>query len=69
MKDKKDTSNTFLKYSGLGLQLLISIGLAAWIGLKLDIYFELKFPAFLLLLVFVAFAGSMYLLYRSLNKE
>lgn len=69
MKDKKDTSNTFLKYSGLGLQLLISIGLAAWIGLKLDLYFELKFPAFLLLLVFVAFAGSMYLLYRSLNKE
>jgi hypothetical protein len=45
------------------------MGLAAWIGQKLDKYFELKFPAFLLLLVFAAFVGSMYILYRSLNKE
>ena len=68
MKDKKEQHNTFLKYSGLGLQLFGSIGLAAWIGLKLDQFFELEFPAFLLLLVFGAFAGSMFLLYRSLNK-
>jgi Putative F0F1-ATPase subunit Ca2+/Mg2+ transporter len=66
---KENQPNSFLKYSGLGLQLLLSIGLAAWVGVKLDRYLELKFPAFLLLLVFSAFAGSMYILYRSLNKE
>jgi ATP synthase protein I len=65
----KEQPNTFLKYSGLGLQLLLSIGLAAWVGVKLDTYLELVFPVFLLLLVFTAFAGSMYILYRSINKE
>jgi len=68
VKDKQQP-NSFSKYSGLGLQLLVSIGLAAWLGLKLDRYFELEFPAFLLTLVFSAFGGSMYILYRSLNKE
>jgi ATP synthase protein I len=69
VKDKKEQPNSFLKYSSLGLQLLVSISLAAWGGVKLDKYFELKFPAFLLILVFSAFGGSMYILYRSLNKE
>ena len=41
MKDKQQP-NSFLKYSGLGLQLFGSIGLAAWIGLKLDQFFELE---------------------------
>ena len=68
MKDKEEPNN-FLKYSGLGIQLLVSIGLAAWLGLKLDGYFELKFPIFLMLLVFIVFAGSIYMLYRSINKD
>jgi len=68
VKDKLPPPS-FLKYSGLGLQLLVSIGLAAWAGLKLDQYLKLKFPAFLMLFVFSAFAGSLYIVYRSLNKE
>ncbi|MBK5277508.1 MAG: AtpZ/AtpI family protein [Bacteroidia bacterium] len=68
MKDKKEEPTSFLRYSSLGLQLMVSIGLAAWAGLTLDQFFELKFPVFLLLLVLLSFAGSMYQLYRSLNK-
>jgi F0F1-type ATP synthase assembly protein I len=70
MKDnQKKPVNNFIKYSGLGLQMVISIGLGAWLGLKLDQYLELKFPAFLLIFVFVIFGGLMYQLYRSLNKD
>ena len=66
---KQKPSNTYLRYSGLGLQLMLTIGLAAWGGYKLDKYLGFKFPAFLLTFVFVAFGGSMYLLYRALNKN
>lgn len=67
--DQKKPVNNFLKYSGLGIQMMLSIGIAAWLGLKLDQYLQLKFPAFLLTFVFVTFGGMMYQLYRSLNKD
>lgn len=65
---KQKPYNDFLKYSGLGIQVLAGIGLAAWLGYKLDQYLELFFPVFLLLFVFVSFGGMMYQLYRSINK-
>jgi hypothetical protein len=67
--EKKKPVNTFLKYSGLGLQMMASIGLGAWLGMKLDQYLELKFPVFLLTFVFSIFGGLMFQLYRSLNKD
>jgi len=67
--NQKKPANSFLKYSGLGIQMLASIGIAAWLGLKLDQYLELTFPVFLLTFVFVIFGGLMYQLYRSLNKD
>jgi len=65
---KQKPSNDFLKYSGLGLQLLAGIGLAAWLGYKLDQYLQFKFPLFLLSFVLITFSGMMFQLYRSLNK-
>jgi hypothetical protein len=61
--------SALLRYSGLGMQLLFTIGLSAWGGYALDKYLGLKFPAFLLTFVFLSFGGSMYLLYRSLNND
>ncbi|UXE66134.1 MAG: AtpZ/AtpI family protein [Chryseotalea sp. WA131a] len=62
-------NSSFLKYSSLGIQLLVTIGLAAYLGHKLDQYLQLKFAAFLLSFVLLSFAGIMYQLYRTLNKE
>ncbi|GIL22763.1 MAG: hypothetical protein BroJett042_12760 [Bacteroidota bacterium] len=67
-KDEKPI-NSFARYSGLGLQMLVTIGVGAWLGYKLDQYLELKFPVFLLTFVFLLFGGVMYQLYRMLNKE
>ncbi|MBL7872819.1 MAG: AtpZ/AtpI family protein [Cyclobacteriaceae bacterium] len=61
--------NSFLKYSGLGLQMLVTLGAGAWLGLKLDQYLELKYPVFLITFIFVLFGGLMVQLYRTLNKE
>lgn len=69
MNKPEKPANSFLKYSGLGLQMLVTIGVGAWLGYKLDQYLELKFPVFLLTFVFVLFGGVMYQLYRTLNKD
>ncbi len=61
--------NTYLKYSGLAFQLLITIGVAGWLGHKLDNYLEIRFPLFMLLLGLGAFGGTIYQLYRSINQE
>jgi hypothetical protein len=66
---KKQKQSSYLRYSSLALQMFATIGLAAWAGYEADQYFELKFPAFLLTLVFAAFGGMMYKLYQSINKE
>ena len=67
--EEEQQENKFLKYSSLGVQLLVTIGLAAWLGMKLDAYLQLRFPAFLLLFVFASFGGMMYKLYQSINDD
>ena len=62
-------SNSYLKYSGFAFQLLAGVGLAAWVGYRLDHYLSLKFPAFLLTFVVIVFAGMLYQVYKRLNKE
>jgi hypothetical protein len=69
MDENKNQPNSFIKYSGLGLQMLVTLGIGAWLGLKLDQYLELKYPVFLVTFIFVLFAGLMVMLYRNLNKE
>ena len=61
--------NSYLKYSSLAFQLLAAIGIFGWLGYELDQYLQLKFPAFMLLLGFLAFAGMLYQVYKSINKE
>lgn len=61
--------NNYLKYSGLGIQLLGAIGLLGWLGWLLDQYLEFRFPVFMLVFGFVGFIGMMVQLYRSINKD
>ena len=68
-KPKQKPYNIYLKYSGLAFQLLAAIAVFGWIGHKIDQALDMQFPAFLLGLGFLAFAGMMYQLYRSINKE
>ncbi|HLT72004.1 MAG TPA: AtpZ/AtpI family protein [Cyclobacteriaceae bacterium] len=64
----KKRRNAFIRYGGLGMQMLLTIGIAGWLGYKLDAWLSLRFPAFLLLFVLAALAATLYKLYRSLSK-
>lgn len=61
--------NSFLKYSGLGLQMVLTIGVAGWLGYLLDKKLSFQFPVFLLTFVVMALVGSLYLLIKNLPKE
>ena len=65
--EPKKQPNSFYKYSGLGVQMLVTIGLATFSGIWLDKKIGLKFPVFTLTFLMGSFAGSLYLLYRELN--
>lgn len=66
---KQKPYNNYLKYSSLAMQMVVTIGVAAWAGHKADQYLEFRFPVFLLTLTFVAFGGIMYKLYRSVTRD
>jgi F0F1-type ATP synthase assembly protein I len=67
-KPKLNPYNNYLKYSGLAFQLLATLFLCGWIGYKIDGWLDMKYPVFLIVLGFVGFAGSIYQLYRTVNK-
>lgn len=66
---KSNRYNSYLKYSGLAIQMVVVIGVFGWLGYKLDQYLGLNFPAFLLSFIFLAFIGMMVQLYRSIDKS
>lgn len=43
-KDKRKELNPFFKYSGIGLQLLLTIFAGLWIGTRIDEYFSNQQP-------------------------
>ena len=65
---KLNQYNSYLKYSGLALQLLAAIGVSGWIGSKIDQWLNMKLPIFMIVLGLIGFAGVMYQVYRSINR-
>jgi F0F1-type ATP synthase assembly protein I len=66
---KPSRYNSYLRYSGLGFQLLLTIGVCGWLGYEADQYLGNKYPIFMLLLGLLGFGGSMFQVYRSINRE
>jgi hypothetical protein len=65
----KPNPSSYLKYAHLALQLLLVMGVAGWLGYRIDQYLHFSFPAFMLLFGFAAFGGMLYQVYRSLNQD
>lgn len=68
-KDKiRKKTNEYLKYSGLGFQMLGMLLFFLFVGQKLDSYFELNQPFITIVLILVGFTAYMYKLYVELMK-
>lgn len=66
---KSKPSNSYLKYSSLGIQLLGAIAFFGWLGHLLDKRLGFQFPAFLLTFGFLAFGAMMYQVYRTIKRD
>jgi F0F1-type ATP synthase assembly protein I len=60
---------TFMRFTGIGFEMLATIGVGVVAGYYADRYFSLQFPVFLLVLSFISLFGSLYLLYKRLPKD
>ncbi len=67
-KEQKQ-ANQYLKYSGLAMQMVLTLGLAIWGGWSLDKYLNIKFPVFTLSFMLLVLFGIFYRLIKSLNSD
>jgi len=64
-KKKDNSPNAYLKYSGLGLQFFITIGICGWLGYKMDQWWRQGRPLFIIIMIFVGFIGGFYQLIKA----
>lgn len=65
---KKQQLNKFIRLSGIGLQLGITIYLAAYFGKKLDAHYQNDKKVFTLVFIMIAFVGTLISLMVQLKK-
>jgi len=58
-KPKKQIDD-FIRYSSLAIEMVVIMGVGVWIGMKIDKWLELDFPAFTLALMILSVAGAIY---------
>lgn len=63
----KNKYSSFLKFSGLAIQMIGIIGIFAWIGNKLDVYFLNEKAYYTLLLLLIGTMGSIYSVIKQLK--
>ena len=66
--NKKSPLSDYVKYSGLAFQMMATIALGVWGGMKIDQWTGWKFPVFMVTLPLLGIVSSLVLLIRSLPK-
>lgn len=56
-QNKNDSNKLLLKYAGLGFQFLVGIGMAVFIGLKVDEWLNMRFPLLVWLIPLLIIIG------------
>jgi hypothetical protein len=57
MKSRKESNKQLMKYAGMGMQFLVSIGLGVFLGLKTDEWLHFSFPLLVWLLPLLMIIG------------
>ncbi|WP_432803726.1 AtpZ/AtpI family protein [Chitinophaga horti] len=67
-KSRKKPSNAYLRYIGLGFQLIALIGLALFVGYKIDQWANMRFPLFMIVLSLLAIALLLWRIVKDTSK-
>jgi len=69
LKNMTEKTTSFAQYSGIAFQMLGTIGLGVWVGLKLDEWQQNKRPIWTIVLSLTAIGASLYLFIRQLTRK
>ncbi|HWH63486.1 MAG TPA: hypothetical protein VNS50_09445 [Ginsengibacter sp.] len=69
MTDNDDGNKQLLRYAGLAMQFLISIGLGVFVGLKVDKWLHLSFPLLVWLLPLLIIAGLLLNILKETSRK
>ncbi|HEV7331606.1 MAG TPA: AtpZ/AtpI family protein [Flavisolibacter sp.] len=69
MPKQNNASNDLLRYAGLGAQILVSIGIAVFVGLKADQWLKLSFPLLVWLLPLLVVSTMIYKLIKETGTK
>ncbi|TGE05342.1 AtpZ/AtpI family protein [Hymenobacter fodinae] len=64
-----DRLRSFARYSGIGIQMLATIGLSTWAGYWLDGHFHTKTPWFTIGLMLLGLFAALYNVIRSVTND
>jgi F0F1-type ATP synthase assembly protein I len=65
---KKNSLNSYARYSSIALQMLVIILLGIWGGVKLDGWVNFQFPLFTVLFSFLSVSLAIYVVIKDLIK-
>jgi len=68
-KKKKKQLNNYLRFSGLGFQMLAIIGICTWLGHYVDSNQTREFPLFTVILSLFGVGASLYLVFKEVNNS
>lgn len=69
LKKVTEKTTSFAQFSGIAFQMLGTIGLGVWAGLKLDEWQDNRRPIWTIVLALTAIGASLYLFIRQLTKN
>ena len=68
-KPPSNNNKDLLRYAGLGTQMLVALGLAVFIGSRLDKWFSLPIHIGMWLLPLIVLSGIFYRVFRETSKH
>ena len=69
MQKQNEPGNELLRYAGLGTQILVSLGIAVFIGYHADKWLRLRFPLLVWLLPLLVVSLIIYKLIKDTSKN
>jgi len=69
LSNNEEGNKQLMRYAGLAMQFLISIGLGVFIGLKADKWLKISFPLLVWLLPLLIIVGLLYNILKETSKK
>lgn len=69
LKKAMEKSTSFVQFSGIAFQMLATIGLGVWAGMKLDAWQQNHRPIWTIVLSLTAIGASLYRFIRQLTRK